>query len=115
TELTPGNGVSEDQLLTLAAAVEEPSEHPLARAILGETKGRKLSWPSAADFQSVTGKGVSATVDGARIFAGTEGFMEAEGASLDQGLAGRLRELEENARTTILIARDKEVIGLIGI
>lgn len=57
----------------------------------------------------------TAIVDGARIRAGTEAYMRTDGVKLDSSLAERLRELEEKARTTILIARDETVIGLIGI
>lgn len=58
---------SVDQLLALAGAVEQSSEHPIARGIVNEAKKRDLKFPSASDFSSTKGKGVSAKVDGLSI------------------------------------------------
>ncbi len=115
TEVLPSEGVSADDLLTGAAAIEEPSEHPIARAIVAEAEARGLAWSSVADFDSVTGKGVRAQLDGVRVLAGNAALMESAGIELSGSAAGSLRDLEQKARTIILVARGQNIIGLIGV
>jgi P-type Cu+ transporter len=115
TDIIPAAGMTEEDLLALAAAVEEASEHPIARALVAEAKRRGLSRDPVSDFQSITGKGVTGTVGGARIAAGTESFMQTIRAELAPDQQARLADLEKKARTTIVIARDEKVIGLIGV
>lgn len=115
TDLVPTDGVSEEELLTLAAAIEEPSEHPIARSIVAEARNRKLTWDSATNFDSITGKGVRAEVDGTSILVGNEALIRDSKIHFPTSLETKLRDLEKKARTTILIARGEKVIGLIGV
>jgi P-type Cu+ transporter len=115
TDLLPATGFNENQLLSLAAAVEEPSEHPIARSIVEEAKHRNLTLEPVSDFESITGKGVRGIVGGAKITAGTEGFMRSIEANLAGEQKAQLTQLENKARTVILIAKDTTVVGLIGV
>lgn len=72
----------DDAALRMIAAAERPSEHPIARAILAAAQARALTLPEAEAFQSHTGRGLSAQVEGARIEIGTERFMEERGVDL---------------------------------
>ena len=75
TDVVAFGDVAEDQVLALAAALEKPSEHPLAEAILAGAKSRGVVSATAADFEAVTGKGVRATVGGQKVALGNSAMM----------------------------------------
>ncbi len=112
--LIPADGSSESELLALAAGAEEPSEHPLARAIIDATDERELDVSQAREFQSTTGQGVTATVDGARVIVGKPDWLAQQQIALD-GLAERRSELERSAQTVIAVGADGRLLGLLGI
>jgi len=90
TDILPAD-CSEDELLILAAALEQPSEHPFAKAIMKKTAGKQI--PQAADFETIPGMGVSATVDGIRYLGGNARLMQEYGISVPDysrlGAAGK--------------------------
>ncbi|MDT0386705.1 heavy metal translocating P-type ATPase [Streptomyces dubilierae] len=104
----PGPGLSEDEVLTLAAAAERPSEHPLARAVVDAARERGLALPEAADFTSAPGVGVSAVVAGRTVAVGAP-------ARLADGTPGPAAELEASGRTAVLVVVDGVPAGLLGI
>ncbi|WP_100500666.1 heavy metal translocating P-type ATPase [Geodermatophilus chilensis] len=104
----------ETELLTTAAAAEDPSEHPLARAIVTAATDRGLPVPPAQDFQSVTGLGVSATVDGRAVLVGRPGFLIDRGVDLTP-VAARVQQLEETGRTVVAVAADTHLLGIIAL
>ncbi|MFI8219263.1 heavy metal translocating P-type ATPase [Streptomyces sp. NPDC085932] len=104
----PGPGLSEDEVLTLAAAAERPSEHPLARAVVDAARERGLTLPEAADFTSAPGVGVSAVVAGRTVAVGAP-------ARLADGTPGPAAELEASGRTAVLVVVDGVPAGLLGI
>ncbi|MFD9935727.1 heavy metal translocating P-type ATPase [Streptomyces massasporeus] len=114
----PGSGLDERELLTLAAAAERPSEHPLARAVADAARERGLDLPDARDFTSAPGVGVTAVVDGrtvavgapARLLDGTDGT-----AAEPEESHRRAAELEESGRTAVLVVVDGAPAGLLGI
>ncbi|MFD9981252.1 heavy metal translocating P-type ATPase [Streptomyces massasporeus] len=114
----PGSGLDERELLTLAAAAERPSEHPLARAVVDAARERGLDLPDARDFTSAPGVGVTAVVDGrtvavgapARLLDGTDGT-----AAEPEESHRRAAELEESGRTAVLVVVDGAPAGLLGI
>ncbi|NIT35926.1 MAG: heavy metal translocating P-type ATPase [candidate division Zixibacteria bacterium] len=111
----PAEGVSEEELATYAAAVEQLSEHPLAAAVVAGAKKRGCALPEeVTDFDSTTGGGVAATVGGRRVLVGSIRFLNENGVSLD-GLEGRLSQLEGQGITAIAAARGADLLGLIGI
>ncbi|WP_037908923.1 heavy metal translocating P-type ATPase [Actinacidiphila yeochonensis] len=118
TDIRPltGSGLSEEDLLVLAAAAEHPSEHPLARAVVGAARERGLDLPVAADFASAPGVGVTATVRGAAMTVGAPA-RSADGADDAPSLqaAAVTEELEHGGRTAVLVGRDGTPVGVLGI
>ncbi|MEU8108345.1 heavy metal translocating P-type ATPase [Nonomuraea muscovyensis] len=107
------DGVPEDELLRLVAAVERESEHPLAEAIVRHAD--PLGAPArAVKFENVPGHGAIAEVDGRRVAVGNRRLMEAEGIELG-ALAARREELAAGGRTAVIAAVDGRAAGLIGI
>jgi Cu+-exporting ATPase len=104
----------EDEVLSAAASAESASEHPLARAIEDAAEDRGLDVVFPDEFQSHTGKGVEATVNGARVLVAKPAFLDERG--VDAAAArGRFTELEEQGLTVVGVARDGELLGLVGI
>ncbi len=112
--LVPADGTSEQEVLAVAAAAEESSEHPLARAVLDAADERGLDVPEARDFASETGRGVTAKVDGRALMVGKPDWLTAAGVALD-GLSERLAAMEQAAQTVIAVVADGRALGLIGI
>ena len=108
-------GSNERELLQIAASVEAHSEHPLARAIVDATEKEQISLREITDFQSTTGGGVSAQVDGRRVFAGTEKFLADSGITLSDELKRQADLLQEQAQTTVWVALDGRTLGVLGI
>ncbi|MCL4153178.1 UNVERIFIED_CONTAM: hypothetical protein GTU68_021186 [Idotea baltica] len=106
---------SPDALLSLAAAVESQSEHPLARSVVEKAKAKNVDIPKVADFESTTGGGVQARVDGALIRVGKQAFIEAEGIAIPESLATQAEQLQSKANTVIWAAREDRLLGLIAI
>jgi Cu2+-exporting ATPase len=107
-------GVSEDDLLGLAAAVERESEHPLAEAVVAAARARGIEPPPAESFEAIAGKGVVALVEGRRVLLGNRAFLEGEGVSLD-GLREGSDELAGSGRTVVHVALDESAAGLVAI
>ncbi|MBQ0987904.1 heavy metal translocating P-type ATPase [Streptomyces sp. F63] len=114
TELRPlpGSGLGPDALLRLAAAAEHPSEHALARAVVGAARERSLPLPGAAGFASTPGRGVRATVGSHTVEAGAPSRLLPARADAAHVV---VRELEEAGRTAVAVLRDGEPVGVLGI
>ena len=110
----PAGGISEQDLLTLAAAVESSSEHPLAAAIVRGGEKRNLSPGKATGFQSTTGEGAEAEVGGKRVAVGNTKLMRRVGA-FDQALASRAEDFRAKGQTVMFVAVDGAPAGLIGV
>ena len=108
------DGISEARLLSLAAAVERESEHPLARAIVATAEEKQVAALRAEAFESVPGLGALATVDGHRVVVGNRRLLDRELVSLD-GLAPRREQLAAGGRTAVVVAVDGKAVGLVGI
>ncbi|MFF7769813.1 heavy metal translocating P-type ATPase [Streptomyces massasporeus] len=114
----PGSGLDEGELLTLAAAAERPSEHPLARAVVDAARERGLDLPDARDFTSAPGVGVTAVVGGRTVAVGAPARLldAAEGTAVKPEEFGpTAAELEESGRTAVLVVVDGTPAGLLGI
>ena len=103
-----------DELVRLAAAAESASEHPLGQAVVASAFERKLALPDVSDFESVTGFGVSAVVDGRRILVGRPRFLEDHGVELG-GLRSHVERLQDAGRTVIAVSRDAQALGILAL
>lgn len=117
TDIVPAEGVSADELLALAAAAEMRSQHPLARAVVRGAEQRRLSIPRAGDLESVTGKGVRASVGNVLVEIGRLSMF---GAAPPAAIAGAVSRLEAAGRTTMVVRSATkegavEWLGVLGI
>ena len=108
-------GVEENYLLAIAASVEHSSEHPLAAAIVSGAKGRGLTLRAVSDFQSTTGGGVSAGVDGRNVLVGKPAFLRERGVTRLDTLVSTSAPLQEQAQTVIYVALDGAAAGFIAV
>ena len=108
------SGNNESEILRLAAALEKASEHPLAAAIVGAARKKGLELPEAQNFQSLTGKGVTGTVEGRRVALGNRSLLRELG--VDPGnLAGRAEALQQDGQTVVFVAVGDAVGGLVAV
>ena len=114
TDLFAVNGVSEAELLGLAASVERTSEHPLAQALVDEARARGLELARADNFQAIPGKGLSATVNGVVVHLGNRGLMADAGVALD-GLEQHAEKLAAQGRTPMFLAAGGGPKGVIAV
>jgi Cu+-exporting ATPase len=112
--IAPVEGRSPARLLGLAASVEIASEHPLARAIVDSAEKSRTRLGKASDFESRTGKGVVALVDGVRVAVGTQALME-ELAISPGPLVARAETLRQKGETVMFVAVDGAAAGLLGV
>ena len=114
TDLYPGEGITTEELLCVAASLEKPSEHPLAEAIVREAEERKIPLVPVRDFEAVHGRGVRAEVQGSHYLAGNRAMMEESG--IDLGAEHLMADgLAENGKTPLYFAQDGRLIGLIAV
>lgn len=99
-------------LIRTAASAELASEHPLAAPIRAAADGQ-LHFPE--QFESVTGRGISATVAGSRVLVGSLRFMEESGIQVDRSVRQSLDDMQEQGQTAVAVARDGQLLGLLGI
>jgi Cu+-exporting ATPase len=109
-----GSGEDEKQVLALAAAAERGSEHPIARAVLQAAQERGVAIPEARLFQAKPGRGVVVTVGREDVRVGNESFLREEGVPLD-GWGERAHRAAAEGVTPLLVAREKDVVGLLGV
>ena len=114
TDLFAVNGVSEAELLGLAASAERTSEHPLAQALVDEARARGLELARADNFQAIPGKGLSATVNGVVVHLGNRGLMADAGVALD-GLEQHAEKLAAQGRTPMFLAAGGGPKGVIAV
>jgi P-type Cu+ transporter len=106
---------SEHDLLQIAASVEAQSEHPLARAIVEAAEKEQIALREVTDFQSTTGGGVSAQLDGRRVLVGKEKFLTDSNINISDELRKQADRLQEQAQTTVWVAVDGHGVGVLGI
>lgn len=115
TECIPVDSDSGDDLLRMAASLEQQSEHPLARAIVEAARDRSLDLSSVDDFDSVTGGGVHGLVDGTKVLIGQRSLLEENGTSNLSVLDDRADELQQQGRTVMYVAVDGTFAGLVAV
>jgi Cu+-exporting ATPase len=114
-ELVPADGVSEEELLRLAASAEDASEHPIARAIAEQGRERLGTLPVAEHFLARAGRGIEAVVNGHVVVIGQPSFLNDSGVTLPRTLAAEAERLEANGSTVVVVAWDHESRGLIAV
>jgi Cu+-exporting ATPase len=107
--------ISEPDLLQIAASVETHSEHPLARAIVEAAKKEQIALREVTDFQSTTGGGVSARLNGTHVIVGQENFLTNYGVTFSNELRKKADRLQGQAQTTVWVAQDGHAVGVLGI
>jgi P-type Cu+ transporter len=112
--LKTAGGFDEEEVLALAASVENASEHPLAQAIVAGARERSLRLRPAEEFESVTGQGARARVDGKAVAIGNARMMEGVGAS-DQALLEAADAYRAEGQTVMFVAVEGRPAGLIGV
>jgi Cd2+/Zn2+-exporting ATPase len=116
TQVIGFDGVKEDEVLRMAAAVEEQSSHPLAVAIVKTARERHLSFASATDIENLPGKGIQARVEGTEVLAGAlRAFAGDPAAEEGQALALSVSKLEAAGQTTVILRRSGVFIGVIAL
>lgn len=111
----PAGDWTEEGLLRIAAAAERGSEHPLARAVVQAAGQRGLQPPRAEGFDSITGGGVRATVDGRAVLIGKANLLEQERVAVSPAMRDRAAGWQREGRTTIFVAVDRVLAGLVGL
>ncbi len=114
TDVVPASGFGEDDLLRLAAAAERPSEHPLAAAVVAGARSRGLVLPEPGGFESVTGQGVRARVEGRTVLVGSPVLLGQAG--IEAGPSNDVAEgLSTEGKTPLLVAVDGRTAGVLGV
>ncbi|HPZ32802.1 MAG TPA: heavy metal translocating P-type ATPase [Methanoculleus sp.] len=114
TDIVP-LGVAEERLLSIAAAVESNSQHPLATAIVRRAESAGLDLPPSERFTTFGGLGVSALVEGAEVLIGNPPFLTEHGVTLPPEVAERIAALQDEGKTVVLVAVGGTLAGVIGI
>ena len=107
-------GVTEAELLGLAASLEKASEHPLAEAIVRYAEEAEVEVSQATEFAAEAGQGVSGMVSGRKVLAGNQKMMDAQKVILD-GMDAEAGKLSEEGRTVLYIAADQKLLGMIAV
>lgn len=116
TEVVALAGLDERGVLTLAAAAEHPSEHPVARAVVAGAHERGLAVAHCADFTSTPGRGVTATVDGRRVQVGSPGLLDDDPAQAARPAArSAVERLEAAGHTAVVVLLDGRPVGVLGL
>jgi len=108
-------GFDESRALALAASLELPSEHPLARAVVAGARERRIAIPKAAEFSALTGRGVRGRVEGHDVALGNTKLMDDAGAKLDDAVHARADVLRGQGATVIFLGVDGALAALIAV
>ena len=115
TAIVSSDWISENELLVAAAAVETQSEHPLGRAVVEGAKDRRLSVPTAADFQSATGGGVSGQVNGRLVLVGKPDFLKTKNVRELDKFEAKAAELQAQGSTVIFVGIGSHAAGILAV
>ena len=132
TEVVPVGGVTEEEILRYAGALESKSEHPIGKAVLEVVDERGISYPDATGFENLTGKGVSATLEREKHYAGKPALFEEMGFEFDALTDGgeemsveeqdhgvelrrKIDEIQSQGKTVVVVGTDERVLGVLGI
>lgn len=114
TDILCAPGVTEEELLCVAASAEKPSEHPLAHAIVEESQARHIPLCPVSGFRSVPGGGIQATLSGEAVLAGNAGYLEQNGVSL-AAMEADAHRLAEDGKTPLFFAESGRLLGCVAV
>ena len=114
TDMIPAGGISEEELLTYAYALEKKSEHPLARAILAKAQEDGVKELETEEFAALPGNGLTAVVQGGKMAAGNYNFVSTQ-VSVTREIREKAEKLAEQGKTPLYFARNGEMLGLIAV
>ena len=114
TDILPAGGVSESELLTLAASLEQKSEHPLAKAVLAYAETETIACPDVTDFAALPGNGLSARLDGMEIYGGNAEFIATK-ASVPAELRAEAARLAAEGKTPLFFGGAGRLMGVIAV
>lgn len=117
-DVAPAEGITKEELLRVAVAVEKLSDHPLAAAVVrgGTETLNNQEIPAASDLQSITGRGVQAMLDNQKVWVGkVDLFDEVDGPPLPQEVRQTVSRLENEGRTTMIVRRGERYLGVLGL
>ena len=115
SDVWPAPGVAAAELLSVAAAVETRSAHPLAQAVVRRARQDQLALPAAGELQTLQGRGVQAPLGAHLIRIGNFALFEAAGLSVPDALHSQLRSWGENGKPTMIVARDDQILGALAL
>ncbi len=114
TDVVPAEGVTEEELLSIAAALEGKSEHPLAKAVVAFAAEQELPVLSVADFAALPGQGLKGTLDGVNVLGASRSFM-ASAVGLTEDLEAAADRMAEEGKTPLFFAKDGRLLGCIAV
>ena len=114
TDLLPADGISEQELLTMAFALEKKSEHPLAKAILKHAEKQHLTAPEVTDFHALPGNGLSAVLEQETLIGGSMKFISSQ-VNVPATLSQKAEKLAEEGKTPLLFAQNGKLVGIIAV
>lgn len=115
TDVVPFGGQSESEVLSLLAAAEAQSTHPIARAILGAAEERRLTLPKVSQITALAGLGIEAQIDGSALLIGSTSLIEGAGIKLPASARSQVEALEDQGKTAILLGVGGKALGVVGV
>ncbi len=114
TDVIPAEGISPEELLTMAAGLEQKSEHPLAKAVLEYVKDKKTDIPEVTEFQALPGNGLSGLLEGDEVCGGNYKFISSRAEVLPK-LKEQSEGLSEEGKTPLFFAKGRKILGMIAV
>ena len=115
TDVLPAEGISEEELLTMAYTLEQKSEHPLAKAVLEEAQSRELKPRMITDFTALPGNGLSGKTEGSSLLGGSYTFIREKIEENREKLQQQAEQLAKQGKTPLLFVRDGKLLGMIAV
>ena len=115
TDVLPAEGISEEELLTMAYTLEQKSEHPLAKAVLEEAQSRELKPRMITDFTALPGNGLSGRTEGSSLLGGSYAFIREKIEENGEKLQEQVEQLAKQGKTPLLFVRDGKLLGMIAV
>ena len=115
TDVLPAEGISAEELLTMAYTLEQKSEHPLAKAVLEEAQSRELKPRMITDFTALPGNGLSGKTEGSSLLGGSYTFIREKNEENGEKLQQQAEQLAKQGKTPLLFVRDGKLLGMIAV